>query len=151
MTAVSSGLALTLSAGSASAQIPTWPRAGGEGAIVELRGRVVCLGEGAVPGPCAAASDRFALETPGGRRYLFRPGDPLTGMLADDRLRERELFVRARQAPSDELETIKLYSVHNGRLHDLDYFCEVCNVVAYAPGLCPCCRRPMVLRETPLP
>jgi hypothetical protein len=149
MAAVSSLLAVTLAAGSASAQTPS--RAAGEGAIVELRGRVVCLGEGAVRRPCAAASDRFALETPQGGRYVFRPGDPLTGMLADDRLRERELVVRARQAPSEELETIKLYSVRNGRLHDLDYFCEVCNVVAYAPGLCPCCRRPMVLRETPLP
>jgi hypothetical protein len=26
-----------------------------------------------------------------------------------------------------------------------------CNVVACAPGPCPCCRRTMALRETPLP
>jgi hypothetical protein len=149
MAAVSSLFAVTLSAGSASAQ--TASGAAGEGAVVELRGRVVCLGEGAVPRPCAAASDRFALETPKGGRYVFRPGDPLTAMFADERVRERELVVRAQRAPSDELETIKVYSVRDGRLHDLDYFCEVCNVVAYAPGLCPCCRRPMVLRETPLP
>jgi hypothetical protein len=149
LAAVSSWLALMLSAGPASGQIPS--RAAGEDTIVELRGRVVCLGDGTVLRPCAAASDRFALETPGGGRYVFRPGDPLAGMFADDRIRERELFVRARKAPSEELEAIKLYSVRNGRLHDLDYFCEVCNVVAYAPGLCPCCRRPMVLRETPLP
>lgn len=149
MAAVSGLLTLALSVGSASAQAPS--RAVGEGAIVELRGRVVCLGEAAVLRPCAAASDRFALETPGGQRYVFRPGDPLTGMLVDDRLRERELVVRARRTPADELEPIKVHSVRNGRLHDLDYFCEVCNVVAYAPGLCPCCRRPMALRETPLP
>jgi rubrerythrin len=72
-------------------------------------------------------------------------------MFADERLRERELFVRARKTDSDELETIKIYSVRGGKLHDLDYFCEVCNVAAYAPGLCPCCRQTLVLRETPLP
>jgi hypothetical protein len=149
MAAVSSLLGLTLSAGSASAQ--TASRVAAEGAVVELRGRVVCLGDGAVLRPCAAASDRFALETPEGGRYVFRPGDPLTAMFADERVRQRELVVRAQRAPADELETIKVYSVRDGRLHDLDYFCEVCNVVAYAPGLCPCCRRPMVLRETPLP
>jgi hypothetical protein len=151
MAAVSSLLALMLSTGFASTQIPSRPRAAGEGEVVELRGRVVCLGEGAALGPCDGASHRFALETPGGERHVFRTGDPLTAMFVDDRLRERELVVRARRTPSDELETIKVHSVRNGRLHDLDYFCEVCNVVAYAPGLCPCCRRPMVLRETPLP
>jgi hypothetical protein len=59
--------------------------------------------------------------------------------------------VRARTTASGELETIKVYSVRNGRLHDLDYLCEVCNVVAYAPGPCVCCGWPMVLRETPVP
>jgi hypothetical protein len=144
-------LVLALPPQPAPAQAPSRLRNAGEGTLVELRGRVVCLGEGAALGPCGRESQRFALETPGGERHTFRTGDPLTAMFVDDRLRERELVVRARMTASDELETIKTYSVRDGRLHDLDYFCEVCNVVAYAPGLCPCCRRPMLLRETPLP
>jgi hypothetical protein len=148
---VSGMLVLTLSPQCVSAEAPSGLREAGEGAVVELRGRVVCLGEDLAPGACAGASLRFALETLGGERLAFRTGDALSAIFADDQVRERELSVRARKTASDELETVKVYSVRNGKLNDLDYFCEVCNIVAYAPGLCPCCRRPMVLRETPLP
>jgi hypothetical protein len=75
-------------------------------------------------------------------------------MFADPDVRSRELLVRARPAGHGtgvELDIIKVYSIRDGRTHDLDYFCEVCNVVAYAPGLCVCCRQPLVLRERPLP
>jgi len=142
-------LALTLSAMVAPADAGLRPPRAGEDAIVELRGRVVCLEADAVR-PCADASRLFALEVPGEGRHVFRAGDPLAAMFADPRVRARELVVRAREAPSGEVETIKVFSVREGRLFDLDYFCEVCNVVAYAPGPCVCCGRPMVLRETPL-
>jgi len=143
----SSLIALTLSPQAASAESPARPLGAGEGAVVELRGHVVCLNEAAAAGE----SRRFALDTAGGERYAFRPGDALSAMFADERVRERELSVRARKTAADELETMKVYSVRNGKLYDLDYFCDECNIVAYAPGLCPCCRRPMALRETPLP
>jgi hypothetical protein len=124
--------------------------AGGE---LELRGRVVCLdGAGAVR-TCEPPGD-FALQTSGGELRLFGPADPLAAMFADPDVRNRELLVRARPAAEgtgNELNIIKVYSIRDGRTHDLDYFCEVCNVVAYAPGLCVCCRQPLVLRERPLP
>jgi hypothetical protein len=142
---------LTLWPEAVSSKALIGPESAAEGRIVALRGRIVCLGEAATAVPCVASSPRFALQTPDGERHPFKTGDPLSAMFVDERLRERELSVRARKAPAGELETIKVHSVRNGRLHDLDYFCEVCNVVAYAPGLCPCCRRAMVLRETPLP
>jgi hypothetical protein len=150
MAVLGSIVVLTLPLGLVTAEARFAPRDAGVGDIVELRGRVVCLDEGPAAVPCAASSPRFALQTPDGERHAFKSGDALSAMFADERLRERELSVRGRKTASGELETIKVYSVRNGRLHDLDYFCEVCNVVAYAPGLCPCCRRTMALRETPL-
>ncbi len=150
MVAVSSLLAFMLSVESAPPDAPFRRLGAGEDGIVELRGRVVCLGEGGALAPCAGASQHFALETAGGGRYVFRSGDLLAAMFVDDRVRERELVVRARRTPSDEIETIKVRSIRNGRLHDLDYFCEICNIVAYAPGPCVCCGRPTVLRETPV-
>jgi hypothetical protein len=148
---VGSVLVLALSPQTASSESPSRPRGAGEGGVVELRGRVVCLGEEAAATPCLGPSARFALEARGGERHAFRPGDALGALFADERLRERELSVRARKTAADELETIKVYSVRNGKLHDLDYFCGVCNIVAYAAGPCPCCRGAMALRETPLP
>ena len=120
---------------------------------LELRGRVVCLdGAGAVR-TCEPPGG-FALQTSGGELRPFSPADPLAAMFADPEVRTRDLLVRARAAGEGtgiELGIIKVYSIRDGRTHDLDYFCEVCNVVAYAPGLCVCCRQPLVLRERPLP
>jgi hypothetical protein len=149
---VASGtLALTLAAGSASAGAASRPSSAAEAVTVELRGRVVCVGEDAAVRACEGSGLHFALSISGGGLRAFRPGDALAAMFVDDRVRERELLVRARSTASGELETIKVFSVRNGRLHDLDYFCEVCNIVAYAPGPCVCCGRPMALRERPLP
>jgi hypothetical protein len=116
---------------------------------VELRGRVVCLDAAGTVRPCEPPGS-FALKTPAGELRAFLASDPLAALFADPEVRERELIVRAREA-AESIEIIKVYSVRDGRTHDLDYFCEVCNVVAYAPGPCACCRRPLVLRERPLP
>jgi hypothetical protein len=40
-------------------------------------------------------------------------------------------------------------SIREGKLYDIYYFCELCNVRAYAPGPCPCCRNELEFRETP--
>ncbi len=118
--------------------------------VLELRGRIVCVSPSAEVQPCGEETNRFALQPAEGSLRLFSVSDLLTRMFEDEGVRERELVVRARLAPAG-LETIKVYSVHDGKLWDLDYFCEVCNIVAYAPGPCPCCRRPLVLRERPVP
>ena len=47
-------------------------------------------------------------------------------------------------------DLIKVYSVKHGKLHDVRYFCEVCNVTSFVSGLCPCCRAEMELKETPV-
>jgi hypothetical protein len=117
---------------------------------VELRGRVVCIDPSGAPRPCETTGNRFALQASESELHVFLASDRLTAMFEDDAVRTRALAVRARATPSGEIETIKVYSVREGRLHDLDYFCEVCNIVAYAPGACVCCRQPLVLRERPL-
>jgi len=119
-------------------------------AAVELRGRVVCVDPAGTPRPCETTGNRFALQASESTLHVFLPSDRMTAMFEDDAVRTRTLAVRARATASGEIETIKVYSVREGRLFDLDYFCEVCNVVAYAPGLCVCCRQPLVLRERPL-
>jgi rubrerythrin len=48
------------------------------------------------------------------------------------------------------LELIKVQSIREGKLYDIYYFCEICNIREYAPGLCPCCRNELEFRETPV-
>ncbi len=125
--------------------------AGQPAAAVELRGRVVCIDPSGAPRHCETTGNRFALQTSESKLHVFLASDRMTAMFDDHAVRMRALAVRARETPTGEIETIKVYSLREGRLHDLDYFCEVCNVVAYAPGPCVCCRQPLVLRERPLP
>jgi rubrerythrin len=73
----------------------------------------------------------------------------MTAMFTDMRVRQRDLQITARLRAGDQLELIKVQSVKEGKLYDLFYFCEVCNIRAYAPGPCPCCRNEMEFRETP--
>jgi hypothetical protein len=129
------------------------PSAGPQAAdeLLELRGRAVCLDDGAVPRECGPGPNRFGLVSPVGKVHPFRAGDVLAGILEDARVRDQELLVRARQDPAGGLAIVKAYSIKLGKVHDVHYFCDVCNVTAYAPGLCPCCRQEMELRETPLP
>lgn len=121
--------------------------------LVVVRGRAVCLDSSGRPSDslfaCDETSRAFGLATKDGKLYKFLPGDAMTAMFTDMRVRQRELQVTARLQPSDRLEIIKVQSVKEGKLYDIFYFCEVCNIRAYAPGLCPCCRNELEFRETP--
>lgn len=114
--------------------------------LVILRGRVKCLAPA-----CDTDSGRVEFTATTGQLYTFVEGDELALIFQDPRVRSRELQISARLHAKERLEIIKVKSVVNGRLHDLYYFCEVCNITAYAPGPCPCCRNELEFFEKPLP
>jgi hypothetical protein len=74
----------------------------------------------------------------------------MTAMFSDPRVRQQELQITGRLNPTGQVEVTKVRSVKEGRLYDIYYFCDVCNITAYAPGPCACCRREYELRETPI-
>ncbi|MEK6302100.1 MAG: hypothetical protein AABO41_15430 [Acidobacteriota bacterium] len=119
--------------------------------LTVVRGRVVCLdsrGRGEVVG-CTEAAGNFGLVSPDGKRYRFLSTDISTAMFTDPRVRQRELQITAKLFPGDKLEIVTVQSIREGKLYDIYYFCELCNVRAYAPGPCPCCRAELEFRETP--
>jgi hypothetical protein len=121
--------------------------------MVVVRGHVVCLDalgrdEQSFPG-CNEANHNFGFESKTGKLYKFLPTDPMTPIFTDSRVRQRELQISARAHPGDQLEIIKVQSVKDGKVYDVFYFCDVCNITAYLPGLCPCCRAELEFRETP--
>jgi hypothetical protein len=121
--------------------------------LVVIRGHVVCLdalehdAESLLG--CSEANHHFGFETKSGKLYKFVPSDPMTPVFTDGRVRQRELQISARLHSGDQLEIIKVQSVKEGKLYDVYYFCAVCNITAYVPGLCPCCRAELEFRETP--
>lgn len=117
---------------------------------VTVRGRIVCVDEARKEIPCPPANPRFALRTNRGEHYYFLSQDPKSKMFIDPRVRSRELEVKAWERADREVEIIKVFSIQEGRRFDLHYFCETCNIRAYAGGPCWCCQEDFELRETPL-
>jgi hypothetical protein len=76
------------------------------------------------------------------------PNDEEAAIFSDHRVRERDLQLTVKVHPGDRLELVKVQSIRQGKLYDLYFFCELCNITAYAPGLCPCCRNELEFRET---
>jgi hypothetical protein len=124
------------------------------GAIVgdatEWRGRAVCVDDTGAREACAAEGNRYALRSADGQLHWFAKQDPLTAAFDDPRVREQELVLRVRPKSDGTADLIKVYSAKHGKLHDVRYFCEICNVTSFVPGLCPCCRAEMELKETPV-
>jgi len=121
-------------------------------AFVVLRGRAVCLDafDKPVDSPfgCSEANPRFGFASKDGRLYRFPQTDSMITVFTDSRVRERELQITARLRESNQLETIKVQSIRDGKLYDIYYFCDICSITAYTPGLCPCCRNQLEFRET---
>lgn len=121
--------------------------------LVVIRGRVVCLDEANGPPDsvfgCGNQSSRFAIVGKDAKLHSFDPADSLTAIFSDERVRSRELQVTARLNAKGQLELIKVQSLREGKLYNIYYFCEICNIRAYAPGPCPCCRNELEFRETP--
>jgi hypothetical protein len=119
---------------------------------VEVRGRAACLDRSGHSQQCVGpAPHRFALATPDGPVRPFVANDQLANIFEDPRVREKDLLVRAREAATYALEIIKVFSVRDGKVNDLRYYCDICHINAYVPGPCPCCGREMELVEEPLP
>jgi hypothetical protein len=70
--------------------------------------------------------------------------------LKDPRLANREIRVEGEWAPDGTLKVSQFYTVKNGKLYRVRYFCEVCNIGSLEPGDCVCCQAPTELQEIPV-
>jgi hypothetical protein len=120
---------------------------------VVLRGRVVNLAD-VMQQKYQATLERaiiYCLKTSDNKFYPFLPTDLAAAIYDDERFRQRELQVTARTFPDFPfIEIIKLQSVKWGRVFDLYYFCNVCNIQIHKPGPCECCQDPVVFTEEPV-
>jgi hypothetical protein len=74
--------------------------------------------------------------------YLFHT-------LLDKRLANREVRLEGTTQADGTFEVERLYTVRNGKLYRIRYFCKVCNIEALEPGDCVCCQHPTELQEIP--
>ena len=75
--------------------------------------------------------------------YLFHT-------LQDKRLDNKEVRLEGITKPDGTFEVDKFFTVHDGRLFHVRYYCEVCNIEALEPSRCVCCQQPTELQEIPV-
>ena len=74
----------------------------------------------------------------------------LLDTLEDKRLAHHEVRVEGTMQPDGTFQVEWLYTLHDGKLYRVRYFCNVCNIEALGPGNCVCCQRPTELQEIPV-
>ena len=122
---------------------------------VELQGHVVCLVEELHRRYQAELPTRhehlWGFKATDGRCYTLLPGKYSEAIFVDQRVRAKELRVKARLFPGTQaLELTYFQSIKNGVVQDLYYYCDVCAIKTVSPQVCACCQGPVVLIEKPL-
>lgn len=113
---------------------------------VTLRGRVHV--EQAAGKPASEAIATFRATD--GKQLRLKRTITSEGLFTDPHVRTLDLEVSGR-AEGSALDVIQVRSIHDGKLHDLFYWCETCRIRSSAPGPCWCCFQPFEFREEPIP
>jgi hypothetical protein len=91
-----------------------------------------------------------ALEV-GANKLISLDGDePTRGVLKDKRLAGADLEAAGHFASPglfvvDPIHTKALHVYHDGKRHTISYWCEVCSIRTYTPGICWCCQEETAL------
>jgi hypothetical protein len=88
--------------------------------------------------------DKPALQTSDGKLLLLS-GDPDTlGVLNDKRLAAADFEVLGKESGDtvaiNPIYTAALFAYKDGRRLRVTYWCDVCAIRTYTPGICWCCR-----------
>ena len=107
-------------------------------ANLTIEGSIVCaddLGSVLPSADACPASHRYALRTDQGKVYFFLDQDPRAEIFHDARVRARRLRISGWARPGNRIEIIKLQSVRDGKLYDIYYYCQTCNITALVGGV----------------
>jgi hypothetical protein len=122
------------------------------GEAATFDGRVVPLADalkklGAKPDADTAG---VALVTADGTVYTLVKDEASRLLFLDRQLHNRNVRLTARVLPGTQtLAVAKVQTLVSGKLFDVDYWCENCQLAAKEPGKCKCCGGDTVLRELP--
>ncbi|HEY1380955.1 MAG TPA: hypothetical protein VGF55_29415 [Gemmataceae bacterium] len=107
-------------------------------------GKVVQLA--APPGKSAGV----ALAGDDGTTYPLIEDDASRMLFLDGRLRNRPVRLTAVRKPgTKDLRVVLVQTVKDGKVYDVDYWCDICQISTNYPGKCVCCGDDTELRERP--
>ena len=97
-----------------------------------------------------ALEGKPAVKARGKEFQLAARSSYLLHTLEDKRLAGREVRVEGEPKPDGSFEAWKFFTVRDGKLYRVRYYCQICNIEALEPGRCVCCQRPTELQELPV-
>jgi hypothetical protein len=131
-TLVVCGVVLSLAAGSARV-------ADAQDSQQTVEGKLLFI-EGA--GPVVKTATK-QVPLAGRYEYIFRT-------LEDKRLQNDEVRLKGEFQADGNFRVDNIFTIHNGEVYSVRYFCETCNIVGLGPGKCVCCQQPTELQEVPV-
>src|SRR3954447_13442809 len=91
------------------------------------------------------AGDKPALQTPDGRLVALSGDDDTVGVLRDTRLAGSDFEaggkLKGENLAINPIYTAALYAYKDGKRLRVTYWCDVCAIRTYTPGICWCCRQ----------
>ena len=90
-----------------------------------------------------------SVETPGGAVAVTSDNPALQMTLQDSRLAGHEVRLLGERNAAGVFNAEHLFTVHEGKLYRVRFYCKVCHIAAMEPGRCVCCQRPTELEEIP--
>ena len=113
-------------------------------------------GTAAIRGKLVREAGQPALEIAGGKRVTLDGDADTRGVLNDKRLAGVEMELRGRLNADgrflvDPIHTRAVHVHKNGKKLFVTYWCDVCAIRTYTPGICWCCQEytELDLREKP--
>jgi len=95
-------------------------------------------------------ADMPILKTRDGVKELTTANSYLLHTLKDKRLQGRDVRLQGTMGPHGGLDVEQIFTVHDGKLFRVRYYCRVCNIEALEPGPCVCCQQPTEFQEVPV-
>jgi hypothetical protein len=98
-----------------------------------------------------AAPHWLALSGDDGKIYPLIKDDGSRMFFQDTNLLKRPMRLTGRLLPGSQLlQVVEVHSYHKGELHEVYYWCDICNIKRFEKKKCDCCGGPMELREEPV-
>ncbi len=73
----------------------------------------------------------------------------LDSTMRDPQLADRTWRVRGNESDDGSFKVDRAFTVKDGKLYRVTYYCEICHITTYDPGRCMCCQEGTELREIP--
>jgi len=97
-----------------------------------------------------SSSPSILFTTDDGQTLVLVGDDYSASQLADPELRDRYWELRGNVKPDGVFDVLRLFTIKDGRLFRVTYFCVICNIRSHHHAPCMCCQDETELQELPV-